>query len=420
MVDNDICVEIEEKKIALLNRCEIPIYEPGLEAMVTRNIEKKHLCFTTDFVKAIKNAEICIICVGTPMREDGSANMEHIFSAADSIGKYMRQKMIIINKSTVPTGAADKVRERIQEQLDLRKSDLTFEMASVPEFLKQGSAVKDCMTPDRIIIGVDSSDAEEKIRLLFTPFSMNTENLIFMDIKSAEMTKYAANAMLATKISLMNEISNICELVGADVNLVRRGIGSDNRIGYSFIYPGCGYGGSCLPKDLQALIHMGKENGYTPILLDSADRVNSRQKNILSDKVKRHFGNDLRGKLFAVWGLTFKPDTDDMREAPAINIIRNLVEVGAKIAAYDPKGRSAAENCWLKDLSTVRYTENKYDALNGADALLLITEWKEFRSPDFERMAALLKQPLIFDGRNQYDNNALKKIGFTYYQIGVQ
>jgi len=276
------------------------------------------------------------------------------------------------------------------------------------------------MTPDRVIIGVDSAEAGEKMRLLFKPFTMNTENLIFMDIRSAEMTKYAANAMLATKISLMNEISNICELVGADVNLVRRGIGSDSRIGYSFIYPGCGYGGSCFPKDLQALIHMGRENGYVPGLIGSVEEVNARQKGILSEKVFRHFGSDLRGKRFAVWGLTFKPDTDDMRDAPSIDIIRSLAKAGAEIVAYDPNGRDAAEGRWLRDLACVSYADNKYDALAGADALLLITEWKEFRSPDFERVASLLKQPLIFDGRNQYDKDALKRIGFTYYQIGVR
>jgi len=418
---NDVCcVDIDESRIGHLNRGEIPIYEPGLGAMVSSNIGKGHLRFATDSGKAIESAEICMICVGTPMREDGSADLEYIYSAAHSIGAHMRQWMVVVIKSTVPVGASHKVRERIQAQLDSRGSGLAFEMASVPEFLKQGSAVKDCMTPDRIIIGVDSAEAGEKMRLLFKPFTMNTENLIFMDIRSAEMTKYAANAMLATKISLMNEISNICELVGADVNLVRRGIGSDSRIGYSFIYPGCGYGGSCFPKDLQALIHMGRENGYVPGLIGSVEDVNMRQKSILSDKVLRHFGGDLRGKRFAVWGLTFKPDTDDMRDAPSITIIRNLAEAGAEIVAYDPNGRSAAEGHWLRGLPCVSYAGNKYGALAGADALLLITEWKEFRSPDFERVASLLKQPLIFDGRNQYDKDALKKIGFTYYQIGVR
>ena len=413
------CVDIDESKINTLKKGEIPFYEPGLEAVVIRNRERGNLTFTTDIKNAIENAEICIIAVGTPMSDDGSAYLEYVFSVADSIGKYMPRHLFVIDKSTVPVGTADKVRQRIQTQLDNRGSKLTFDVISVPEFLRQGSAVGDCMKPDRIVVGVESPEAEEQMRLLFKPFVINTENFIVMDVKSAEMTKYAANGMLAAKISFMNEISNICERAGADVNLVRRGIGSDSRIGYSFIYPGCGYGGSCFPKDVKALIHIGNEYGYKPELLHSVDDVNNRQKHVLSGKVKRHFGDDLRGKRFAVWGLAFKPDTDDMREAPSIYVIRSLAEAGAKITAYDPKAMELAQSFWLKDVTGIEYADNKYAALENADALILITEWKEFRSPDFERIKKLLKQPVIFDGRNQYSKKSLKKSGFDYHQIGV-
>jgi len=328
--------------------------------------------------------------------------------------------MYVVDKSTVPVGTAGKVRRAIQEELDARGSGLTFDVISNPEFLKEGSAVADCMKPDRIVIGADNEKAADVMRELYKPYVMNTENFILMDILSAEMTKYAANSMLATKISFMNEISNICERVGADVNKVRRGIGSDRRIGFSFIYPGCGYGGSCFPKDVQALIRTAREYGYEPKLLKSVEDVNHAQKSVLVRRVTERFGDNLSGRTFAVWGLAFKPDTDDMRESPAIVIIRKLTDAGAKIKAYDPKAVREAKECYLKDNENISYCESKYESLKDADALILITEWKEFRSPDFYEIRRLLKTPVIFDGRNQYDARHVKNYGLDYYQIGVR
>ena len=328
--------------------------------------------------------------------------------------------MYVVDKSTVPVGTAQKVRGRIQEELDKRGSSLTFDVISNPEFLKEGSAVSDCMKPDRIVIGVDNAGAEETMRELYKPYLMNTDNFIIMDIASAEMTKYAANSMLATKISFMNEIANICETVGADVNMVRRGIGSDHRIGFSFIYPGCGYGGSCFPKDVKALIRTAGEYGYETKLLQSVEDVNEAQKRVLVNKIKKRFGENLSGRVIAVWGLAFKPDTDDMRESAAITIIHALTELGAFVQAYDPKAMEEARLCYLKGNDSVAYCESKYDALKGADALVIITEWKEFRSPDFYEIKERLKQPVIFDGRNQYDSKSVERYGFDYYQIGVR
>jgi len=328
--------------------------------------------------------------------------------------------MYVVDKSTVPVGTAVKVRGRIQDELNKRGSDLTFDVISNPEFLKEGSAISDCMKPDRIVIGVDSADAEETMRELYKPYLMDTDNFIIMDIASAEMTKYAANSMLATKISFINEIANICERVGADVNKVRKGIGSDKRIGYSFIYPGCGYGGSCFPKDVSALIRTAGEYGYETQLLKSVEQVNDAQKQVLVTKVKQRFGEDLSGRVIAVWGLAFKPDTDDMRESAAITIIQKLTELGASVQAYDPKAIEEAKQCYLKGNDRVVYCESKYDALKGADALVLITEWKEFRSPDFYEIMERLKTPVIFDGRNQYNRRHVEKYGFEYYQIGVK
>ncbi|MBE6004484.1 MAG: UDP-glucose/GDP-mannose dehydrogenase family protein [Lachnospiraceae bacterium] len=414
------CVDVNKEKIENLKKGIIPIYEPGLSEMVERNQNTGSLNFTTEIREALETSEIAFIAVGTPMGEDGSADLQYVLSVAKGIGANMKRHMYVVDKSTVPVGTSKKVRATIQEELDKRNSDLTFDVISNPEFLKEGSAIADCMKPDRVVIGVDSDRAEVAMRELYKPYFMNNDNLIFMDIPSAEMTKYAANSMLATKISFMNEISNICERVGADVNKVRRGIGSDRRIGYSFIYPGCGYGGSCFPKDVQALIKTSSEFGYESKLLKSVEAVNNEQKKVLVNKVKARFGDDLSGKTLAVWGLAFKPDTDDMRESPAITILQELTEAGAYIQAYDPKAEREAKECYLKGNEKITYVESKYEALKDADALILITEWKEFRSPDFYEIKRLLKEPVIFDGRNQYDAVRVKEYGLDYYQIGVQ
>lgn len=414
------CVDVNEDKIEKLKKGIIPIYEPGLSEMVERNYNAGALNFTTDIKDALEESEIIFIAVGTPMGEDGSADLQYVLSVAKDIGANMKRYMVIVDKSTVPVGTSEKVRAVVQAELDMRNCDLVFDVVSNPEFLKEGSAIADCMKPDRIVIGVDSERAVKIMQELYKPYLMNTENFILMDIPSAEMTKYAANSMLATKISFMNEISNICECVGADVNKVRRGIGSDRRIGFSFIYPGCGYGGSCFPKDVQALIKTADEYGYNAKLLQSVENVNHAQKEVLVRKVKKRFGNDLSPRTFGVWGLAFKPDTDDMRESPAITILQCLTDAGARIQAYDPKAEREARECYLKGNENIAYCSNKYEALNGADALILITEWKEFRSPDFYEIRRLLKEPVIFDGRNQYDARRVKEYGIDYYQIGVR
>ena len=412
------CVDINKEKIEKLKQSIIPIYEPGLEAMVATNISNKNLFFTTDIAKAIQNVEVVFIAVGTPMGEDGSADLQYVLSAAESIGKAMENRLVIVNKSTVPVGTADKVKEVIHNTLRKRGVSIAFDIVSNPEFLKEGKAIQDFMKPDRVVIGAESAYALEKMKTLYSSFFLQHERFITMDVRSAEMTKYAANAMLATKISFMNEIANICERVGADVNKVRIGIGSDSRIGYSFIYPGCGYGGSCFPKDVLALKKLAEEVNYKAELIESVDNVNNRQKYVIAQKVIKKYGEDLSGKTFAIWGLSFKPETDDMREAPAIYIIKELVKRGAKIQAYDPKAVHEAKVCYLKDVE-VTYVESKYDALKRADALLLLTEWKEFRVPDFEEIGKLLKEKVIFDGRNQYNAFDLPSKGFEYIQIGV-
>lgn len=413
------CVDVNEEKIEKLKKGIIPIYEPGLSEMVERNHAVRTLNFTTDIRDALEETEVAFIAVGTPMGEDGSADLHYVLTAAGNIGANMKRHMVIVDKSTVPVGTSEKVRAAVQAELDARNSDLTFDVVSNPEFLKEGSAIADCMKPDRIVIGVDSEHAAEVMRELYKPYVMNTENFILMDIPSAEMTKYAANSMLATKISFMNEISNICERVGADVNKVRRGIGSDRRIGFSFIYTGCGYGGSCFPKDVQALIKTASEFGYESKLLQSVEDVNHAQKKVLVRKIKERFGEDLSGRTFAAWGLAFKPDTDDMRESPAITILQELTAAGAKIHAYDPKAVGEAKECYLKGNENITYCDNKYEALQEADALILITEWKEFRSPDFYEIKRLLKESVIFDGRNQYNEKRVKEYGIDYIQIGV-
>lgn len=412
------CVDIDENKITNLEKGIIPIYEPGLTQMVLRNYENKTLRFSTDLAKTLIKSDIAFIAVGTPMGEDGAADLQYVLQVASDIGDHMQQKLIIVDKSTVPVGTADKVKAKIQERLTLRGVDIPFEVVSNPEFLKEGDAINDFMKPDRVVIGVETPEAEEQMRTLYAPFFRTQNRMISMDVRSAEMTKYVANAMLATKISFMNEVANICELVGADVNKVRVGIGSDSRIGYSFIYPGSGYGGSCFPKDVKALKRSAQEHGYTPRLIDAVEKVNNDQKFVIANKVVGHFGEDLTGKTFAIWGLAFKPETDDMREAPAIYIIRDLVKRGAKINTYDPKAMHEAKGHYLKDVENVSYFDSKYDTLKDADAMILLTEWKEFRSPDFEELKVRLKEPIIFDGRNQYTALNMPEKGFTYYQIG--
>lgn len=414
------CVDVDEKKIENLNNGIIPIFEPGLADMVARNQKQGHLRFTTSIEEALAQCEICFIAVGTPMGEDGSADLQYVTAVAKDIGRYMARHMYVVDKSTVPVGTAAAVREAVQEELDRRGSDLTFDVISNPEFLKEGSAVSDCLKPDRIVIGADSEDAAELMKELYKPYVMNTENFIVMDVASAEMTKYAANCMLATKISFMNEISNICERVGADVNKVRMGIGSDRRIGYSFIYPGCGYGGSCFPKDVKALIRTAGQYGYHTRLLQAVEDVNQAQKRVLVEKITGRFGEDLSGKCFAIWGLAFKPDTDDMREAAALTIISELTAAGAAVQAYDPKAMPDAKEFYLKGNDRVTYCDTKYEALKGADALVLVTEWKEFRSPDFYEIKARLREPVIFDGRNQYSPKRIARYGLEYYQIGAR
>ncbi|MFK8272410.1 UDP-glucose dehydrogenase family protein [Capnocytophaga canimorsus] len=414
-----ICVDVNAEKIEKLKKGIIPIYEPGLETMVLDNIANKNLFFTTDLSQAIADAEIAFIAVGTPMGDDGSADLQYVLSVAKSIGQTMQGELIVVDKSTVPVGTADKVKATIETELNKRSVNFEFHVVSNPEFLKEGKAIQDFMKPDRVVIGSDSQYAMDKMKTLYTPFFMQHDRFIGMDIRSAEMTKYAANAMLATKISFMNEIANICERVGADVNKVRIGIGSDNRIGYSFIYPGCGYGGSCFPKDVLALKKLAEEVEYNAELIQSVDNVNNRQKVVIAEKIIKKYGENLSGKAFAIWGLAFKPETDDMREAPAIYVIKELVKRGAKIQAYDPKAIHEAKIFYLKDID-IQYVESKYEALKGADAMILLTEWKEFRVPDFEEIAKLLKEKVIFDGRNQYNSFDLPSKGFEYIQIGVK
>lgn len=414
-----ICIDIDSKKIANLKKGIIPIYEPGLEAMVKRNVDNNTLHFSTDLRLYLDKCDIAFIAVGTPMGEDGSADLQYVLQVAAEIGRHMTHPLIVVDKSTVPVGTADKVKATIESVLKKRNKEIEFHVVSNPEFLKEGDAINDFMKPDRVVIGSDDEATTEKMRALYAPFFRSSmDRLITMDVRSAEMTKYVANAMLATKISFMNEIANICELVGADVNKVRIGIGSDSRIGYSFIYPGSGYGGSCFPKDVKALHRTAAEFGYEAELISAVETVNDRQKLVIAKKIITRFGEDLSGKTFAVWGLAFKPQTDDMREAPAIYIIKELTKRGAKIQAYDPKAMEEAQHFYLKDVPNISYHHSKYETLKDADAMILLTEWKEFRSPDFEELKSQLNEPVIFDGRNQYNDASLKKQGFEYYQIG--
>ena len=412
------CVDIDQNKIDALKNGIIPIYEPGLEPLVKNNFAKNRLLFTTNINDALQASNIVFIAVGTPMGEDGSADLQYVLSVAKSIGENMHHHLIVVDKSTVPVGTADRVRITIQECLNNRDSDLTFDVVSNPEFLKEGAAIKDFMHPDRVVVGSNNEKSIQQMRLLYSPFTVSSDRFISMDIRSAEMTKYAANAMLATKISFINEMSNICEKVGADVNQVRKGIGSDSRIGYKFIYPGCGYGGSCFPKDVKALINISNSVDYNPSLISAVEKVNYEQKQILFSKVKSQFGENLSEFKFAIWGLSFKPETDDMREAPSIPLIKSLIEAGAIVNAYDPKATEEAK-FYLKGFD-VNYHLNKYDALEGANAVILVTEWKEFRSPDFDKMLNLMKSNVFIDGRNQFNKDYITEAGFNYFQIGVK
>ena len=415
--NNVTCLDIDPIKIEKLNKGIIPIFESGLEPMVVKNIKNKNLSFTTDFKEALKNCDIVFIAVGTPTGDDGSADLQYVLAVAKSIGQNINKRLIVVDKSTVPVGTADKVKAVIQKELDARGVTFDFDVVSNPEFLKEGAAISNFMKPDRVVIGADSKYALKKMKELYNPFFKSRDRFITMDIRSAEMTKYAANAMLATKISFINEIANICEKVGADVNQVRLGIGSDPRIGYSFIYPGVGYGGSCFPKDVKALNTLAEENGYNAKLITSVEQVNNAQKFILAQKIIKRFAENLKGYTFGIWGLAFKPGTDDMREAPSIYLIKELVKRGASIKAYDPKALNEAKQYYLKGLKNIEYLDSKYDVLNDSDALVLLTEWKEFRSPNFEVIKNKLKSPIIFDGRNQYDLFNLEK-GIEYFQIG--
>ncbi|MBX7489935.1 UDP-glucose dehydrogenase family protein [Helicobacter turcicus] len=420
MGNNVICVDVVESKIQKLNKGEIPIFEPGLEELVQRNLQNKNLHFTTSLKKALIKAEVVFIAVGTPMGEDGSADLQYVLNVAREIGQQMERKLLIVNKSTVPVGTAQKVEDVVRVELQKRNVKIPFAVASNPEFLKEGDAINDFLRPDRVVIGIEKEWVKEILKEVYAPFLRSHDRLITMDIKSAEMTKYAANAMLATKISFINEIARICEVVGADVNQVRIGIGSDKRIGYSFIYPGCGYGGSCFPKDVKALEKIAQDNGVEAKMLQATEQVNQAQKRILGEKILKHFGENLKGKRIGIWGLSFKPGTDDMREATSIVLIKTLIDRGAEVCVYDPKAMEEARGFYLKGISNIIYANNKYDALSGCAAMVLVTEWKEFRSPDFLEIKERLELPVIFDGRNQYNAKRLKELGFTYYQIGVK
>jgi UDPglucose 6-dehydrogenase len=417
-VGNDvICVDVDAEKIAGLERGEMPIFEPGLSELVISNHAAGRLSFTTDAARGIGHGQIVFIAVGTPPDEDGSADLSHVLTVARTIGKHIDRYTVVVNKSTVPVGTADRVRETIAAELATRGGAVEFDVVSNPEFLKEGDAVKDCMRPDRIVIGSSSARAVELLKALYAPFNRNHERIVLMDVRSSELTKYAANAMLATKISFMNEMANIAERVGADIELVRHGIGSDPRIGYSFIYPGAGYGGSCFPKDVQALERIARSHDYEARLLDAVEAVNLKQKEKLFELLMRHFSGALRGKTIALWGLAFKPNTDDMREAPSRRLLEQLWAAGAKVQAFDPEARSEAKRVY-GERADLTLCEDAYSALQNADALVVITEWKAFWSPDFTRIRDALRAPVIFDGRNIYEPSAVEAAGIAYYGIG--
>ena len=415
-----VCVDVDQAKVEALKQGQIPIYEPGLEPLVRENHQAGRLIFTTDAVAGVKHGDVQFIAVGTPPDEDGSADLKYVLAVAETIATHMDKHQVVIDKSTVPVGTADKVRARMAEVLARReRTDLSFDVVSNPEFLKEGSAVADCMKPDRIIIGTDSEEAEELMRELYSPFNRNHDKVMIMDVRSAELTKYAANSMLATKISFMNEMANLAELLGADIEAVRQGIGSDPRIGYHFIYPGMGYGGSCFPKDVQALIHTADAINFDAKLLKSVESRNNTQKTLLFQKIHKHYGGDLKGKTFALWGLSFKPNTDDMREAPSRVLMEALWEAGAKVQAYDPEAMEETQRLY-GNRNDLDLCGTKESTLKGAHALLIVTEWQAFRAPDFDLLQAQLAEPVIFDGRNLFEPKRMVKKGFTYYSIGRQ
>ena len=409
------CVDINEAKIKALQGGVMPIYEPGLESLVLKNVEAGRLHFTTDLTACLDNVSIVFSAVGTPPDEDGSADLRYVLDVARTVGRSINKYTLLVTKSTVPVGTAQKVKAVIQEELDKRGVAIPFDVASNPEFLKEGAAIKDFMAPDRVVVGIESDHARKLMERLYRPFVLNGYPILFMDIPSAEMTKYAANAMLATRISFMNDIANLCEVVGADVESVRKGIGSDTRIGKHFLYAGCGYGGSCFPKDVKALLHTGKENGYTMRVIEAVENVNETQKSIVFEKVNKLFNNDLKGKIVAIWGLAFKPDTDDMREAPALVVIDKLVKAGAIVKVYDP---IAMDECKRRIGNQVEYAKDMYDVVVDADALLLITEWKQFRLPSWKCIKRLMRGNVIVDGRGIYDAKEMEEEYFVYSQIG--
>lgn len=412
---NVTCVDVNEEKINSLLEGNIPIYEPGLDEMVFRNNKEGRLRFTTDITTCLDKVDIVFSAVGTPPDEDGSADLKYVLEVARTVGRNMNKYLVLVTKSTVPVGTAEKVKAAIREELDKRGIDIPFDVASNPEFLKEGAAIKDFMSPDRVVIGVDSERAKNVMSQLYRPLMLNNFRVIFTDIPSAEMIKYAANSMLATRISFMNDIANLCELVGADVNMVRSGIGSDTRIGRKFLYPGIGYGGSCFPKDVKALIKTAELSGYKMRVLHAVEEVNEKQKSILFEKLQKHFNNDLEGKTIAIWGLAFKPETDDMREAPALVLIDELLKAGCKVRAYDP---AAMNECRRRIGESIYYATDMYDAALDADALMLVTEWKEFRLPSWAVIKKTMEQPLVLDGRNIYDKKDMEEQGFTYHCIG--
>ena len=417
MANDVLCLDVDPRKIEILENGGIPIHEPGLDLVVARNVKAGRLHFTTDVARAVAHGTIQFIAVGTPPDEDGSADLQYVLAAARNIGRLMTDYKVIVDKSTVPVGTADKVRAAVADELAKRNSDAQFAVVSNPEFLKEGAAVEDFMRPDRIVVGADDEQAILLMRALYAPFQRNHERLVVMDVRSAELTKYAANAMLATRISFMNELALLAEKMGADIEAVRVGIGSDPRIGTHFLYAGCGYGGSCFPKDVKALIKTASDEGQELLVLKAVEAANDRQKHVLVEKVTRRFGEDLKGKHFALWGLAFKPNTDDMREATSRVVLAELFERGATVTAYDPVAMDEARRIF-GDEPRLRYAENPMAALDGADALVIVTEWKEFRSPDFDRIKATLKTPTIFDGRNLYEPSLVQKAGLVYESIG--
>ena len=411
------CVDINEEKIKMLSEGKVPIYEPGLEEMVVRNFREGRLKFTTRLTDCLDEVEAVFSAVGTPPDEDGSADLSYVLQVAREVGQNMNHYVVLVTKSTVPVGTAQKVKAVIAEELAARKVEIEFDVASNPEFLKEGAAVKDFMSPDRVVVGVESERARKLMQRLYAPFMMTNNRILFTDIPSAEMIKYAANSMLATRISFMNDIANLCELVGADVNMVRKGIGADTRIGSKFLYPGCGYGGSCFPRDVKALIQTARQQGYEMRVLQAVEEVNERQKSVLFQKLSSHFGGDLKGKTVALWGLAFKAETDDMREATSLVIIRQLLDAGCEVRVFDPV---AMNECRRRLGDAVTYAKDMYDAALGADALLLLTEWKQFRLPSWEVVRRTMNQPVVFDGRNIYDPEELRAGGFHYSSIGRQ